>query len=68
MLLYGQHTCGQLTFLGICFGVVRYIIQDYLRVESFHLLSSAAALASIEAMPDLLFKFIYHCAAKRIAG
>lgn len=44
-----------------------YIIQDYLRVESFHLLS-AAALAFIEAMPDLLFKFIYHCAAKRVAG
>lgn len=67
MLLYGQRTCGQLTFLGICFGIVRYIIQDYPRVESFHLLP-AASLASIQAMPDLLFKFIYHCAAKRVAG
>lgn len=53
-----QHGCGQLTFLWICFGVVHYIIQDYLRVESFHLLP-AAALPSVEAMPHLLFIYLF---------
>lgn len=53
-----QHGCGQLTFLWICFGVVHYIIQDYLRVESFHLLP-AAALPSVEAIPHLLFIYLF---------